>query len=313
MLVGLRTAACFTAFITCLITACGDIQDIPDKSHKAAAAQKEVEVEFPPSICQRHARRNYKAALDTVDSLDNTIVLVGESHGNRNGIEFIHEYILRQLNDNQKVLLGLEAWQNGDFVFDQAWAGVITLDEAWDRLADAPYWKENTDGRQSCAIALLMNDLIQSGHAKKVDLVLISGTREGRRKSVLKGHEMASQLYQRMHDLNMRDDGAVIALTGRNYQRVRAGYTLQEQSTMCGRLRQMVDREVICVGTFGEKTPEKERPCPAGDAFDIMPPEAIEDPWAIYEGLDGVLMSQARCADFTPRALETRPGFLDQR
>jgi len=44
-----------------------------------------------------------------------------------------------------------------------------------------------------------------------------------------------------------------------------------------------------------------------------MPPEAIEDPWAIYEGLDGVLMSQARCADFTPRALETRPEFLDQR
>lgn len=302
------------------LSAFGDHQNSTNKSSKTTATQphngaveEAQRPEFPPTICQRYERRNYQAALDRVDSFDNAIVLVGESHGNRNSVEFIHEYILRRLADNKNILLSLEASLDGNFIFDQVWNNEITLEEGWSRLLQSWYWNENTDGRQSCAIALLMNDLIESGNSEKIEFLLTGITSEARKNSSLKGHAMASQLHQRMKKKNIDDDWAIIGLTGRNYQRVRSGYSVEEQSTMCGRLRQIVDREVLCIGTFGSKTPERELPCPEGEAFDILPQKSIMDAWGFYEGLDGVLVSPTRCADFTPRALETRVDFLTQK
>lgn len=303
------------------LSACGDLQDLTNKSSKTAAIQQHNEAavaeaqqpEFPPSICQRLKRRNYQAALDRVDSFDNAIVLVGEVHGNRNSVEFIHEYILRRLAENKNILLSLEASLDGSFVFDQVWNNEITLEGGWSHLLQSWYWNENTDGRQSCAIALLMNDLIESGASEKIEFLLTDITPEASKNSSLKGHVMASQLHQRMKKKGIEDDWAIIGLTGRNYQRVRSGYSVEEQSTMCGRLRQIVDQEVLCIGTFGSKTPERELPCPEGEAFDILSQKSFEDPWGFYEGFDGVLISPTRCADFTPRALETRIDFLTQK
>jgi len=282
------------------LSACGDLQDLTNKSSKTAAIQQHNEAavaeaqqpEFPPSICQRLKRRNYQAALDRVDSFDNAIVLVGEVHGNRNSVEFIHEYILRRLAENKNILLSLEASLDGSFVFDQVWNNEITLEGG---------------------CALLMNDLIESGASEKIEFLLTDITPEASKNSSLKGHVMASQLHQRMKKKGIEDDWAIIGLTGRNYQRVRSGYSVEEQSTMCGRLRQIVDQEVLCIGTFGSKTPERELPCPEGEAFDILSQKSFEDPWGFYEGFDGVLISPTRCADFTPRALETRIDFLTQK
>jgi len=268
---------------------------------------------FPPTICQRFEGRNYLAALNKTDNYKADIVLVGESHGNRNGIEFIKGYIDRRLGEGQKILLGIEAEKDGGFVFERVWADEISLDKGWNRLLSSPYWRENIDGRQSCAIARLMNDLIEAGHNQgDVDLVLISSTPETSKQGLLKGHAMAMQLYNRMIEKNMDDSWSVIALTGRNYQRVRPNYTIEEQSTMCGRLRQISNRDVLCVGTYGSSLPHKERPCPVHEAFDLRAPELLNELGGFYEGLDKVLISPSRCSDFTPRALETRAGFMRQ-
>jgi len=255
------------------------------------------------SNCIRHEKRNYSDALQTISALGETIVLVGEAHGNRNSIEFVENYVLESLNTKKSVLLAIEVPEESGFQFDQAWQGEINIQTVWENLAQSSFWGKYRDGRQSCGLALMLTDLIGANVTDRVELLTISLTVEDAEQGKLKGHAMAEQLAKAYAKYEEPNEVAVIALTGRKYQRLSSRIKIADQSTMCGKLKQIENAEVFCVGTVGDSLPKLETPCVKNEAFDIISPKELVDS-TFYADFDGVLTSASYCADFTPLAVE---------
>ncbi|MEP1230716.1 MAG: hypothetical protein ABJG88_08580 [Litorimonas sp.] len=207
--------------------------------------------------CERHQRRDYTNALKTAASHGNPIVLIGEAHGNRNSIEFAHEYILTNIASGKSVIFAVEAPLNSGFQFDQVWNGEISIELAWKNMQESVFWGWS-DGRQSCGLALMLTDLVEANLIENVKLFQISHTRSNSEQNIFKGHGMANQLNEFRKQLPKSTQFSTIALTGRRYQRLDPRFSVAEQSTMCGKMKQLTETKVLCIGTVGNNLPKLE-------------------------------------------------------
>ncbi len=253
------------------------------------------------NACQVKTTSDYSLALESVVSNKFEIILVGEAHGNLQSIEFVREFLLHYLNRNEDILFLYEAPQEDGFGFDKYFNQALPLATVLTSLSESVFWGKNTDGRQSCGLLTLLVDIANHPNVEKLDFLLLSPTHEERSKGGLKGHIMAEKLHA--HRLN-RPDIPTIAITGRNYQRVSSHYSLDEQSTMCGKVKQKIKRRTICIATVGLSLPREEVPCGSNEAFDLLLPTNFES--GFYKDFDAVLSSKMRCSDYTGLAFTRR-------
>ena len=248
--------------------------------------------------CENKVFRNYTTAIQKLRSKNFNIILVGEVHGNKNSLEFVQSLIEDQLNKGESTSLLLEVPQNEGFSFDAFFENKLTLEDVVSQIPKGGFWANNSDGRQSCGMFNLMVNLSRHPQREFLTLQLIAPTRDDYFSTKLKGHIMAKKLEQ--YTLKKPNE-FVISLTGRNYQRYDPHYPLEQQSSMCGKAKSIIDRNIICIASVGLSLPNQETPCKVGERFDLVEPSALESPH--YEVFDLILSSTSGCVDFTDLAI----------
>lgn len=252
-------------------------------------------------VCPEIKARNYSNAISTALDLGG-VLSIGESHGNRNSIEFISQLMKKVVNDEGYFVFLLEAPSESQFLFDDVFENKISVDQALENLPSSIFWSQVSDGRQSCAILRLLIEINASDYREKIQfstlMIEASDFSAGR----LKGHVMGDKALEAIDNLPKDISPTIVLLTGRNYQRFDPRKDLDRQSSTCGTLKSSGSKKITCIATIGKGLPWEETPCKVGEAFDLMTVEALGDDF--FTPFDMVLTSNSRCADYTPKLFE---------
>ncbi len=252
-------------------------------------------------MCPVYEARDYSPAISNALKLGG-ILSIGESHGNRNSIDFVSQLMERVVVEGDHFVFLLETPSESEFLFDEVFNNTMSIDAALEKLPESKFWNEYTDGRQSCAILRLLIEINSSNYREQILFSTLTPETTDFAASRLKGHVMGYKAVEIISKISQEVSTTIVLLTGRNYQRFDPSKDLESQSSTCGTLKSSNVKKVTCIATVGKGLPRNETPCKTGEKFDLVDAGKLDD--SFFIPFDMVLTSRSRCSDFTPLPFE---------